>query len=344
MKLLSTIVLFCALASSASAQIPEPEEGVVDAAWVIVNDSVLTSQMVNMEAGRMAKRDPSLSEEQLIITATLSGVRTMLFQDLFTKLGFNDALLAPRLQDRIDQLILEAGSRAGFESSLARDGYANIEEFRKDLRRVFVESTVKSVLEGVAPTQNQGMLVLSSPTPGEIRKAYASDASFREVAPVLEWAQLKFFQERGKAPAADRAAEVINRLGAGLMTIQEALDAADRAPIQYGIRENLRSDIIEFLEFSKPGEIMPMNNSAGETQQLVLLIGRTQAQNFSFGEAQLSIINKLTRDKRLEAVNAAVAVQYNSSYLWVNPDLPGLEDFLDGIYGGEISASSSAEL
>ena len=74
------------------------------------------------------------------------------------------------------------------------------------------------------------------------------------------------------------------------------------------------------------------------------MIGRTQAQNFSFGEAQLSIINKLTRDKRLEAVNAAVAVQYNSSYLWVNPDLPGLEDFLDGIYGGEISASSSAEL
>jgi len=344
MKLLSTILLFCAFASPAAAQLPEPEEGVVDAAWVIVNDSILTSQMVNQEAARMAKRDPSLSEEQLIITATLSGVRTMLFQELFTKLGFNDALLAPRLEDRIQQLILEAGSRAGFESSLAHDGYFNIDEFRNDLRRVFVESTVKSVLEGVAPTQNQGMLVLSAPTPAEIRKAYVSDASFREIPPVLEWAQLKFFNERDKAPAEDRAAEVINRLGAGLMTVQEALDAADRAPLQRGIRESMRPDLIEFLEFGEPGDVMTLSSSANGVHQLVLLIGRTEAQTFTFEEAQLSIINKLTLEARQEAVTAAVAKQYNSSYLWVNPDLPGLEDFLDQIYGGEISASTSAEL
>ncbi|MDA0667724.1 MAG: hypothetical protein O3A95_06990 [Planctomycetota bacterium] len=344
MKLLSTILLLCILAPWASAQIPEQEEGVVDAAWVVLNDSVLTASMVNQEAERMAKRDPSMTEDQLIITATLSGVRNMLFGEMFISLGFNDALLAPRLESRIQELILESGSRAGFEASLLRDGYPTIEDFRKDLRRVFVESTVKSVLEGVAPTQSQGMLVLSSPTPGEIRKAYDSDASFRHVEPVLEWAPLKFFNERGKAPAAERAAEVSNRLSAGQMTIEEALAAADNARVQSGIHEGMKPELIDFLEFGKAGDVMPLGGNAGGSAQLVLLIGRTEAQKFTFEEAQLTIINKLTLENRRRAVAEAVAAQYHSSYLWVSPELPGLEDFLGQIYGGEISASTSAEL
>lgn len=316
----------------------------MDAAWVVLNDSVLTSTMVNQEAARMAKRDPSMTEEQLIITATLTGVRNMLFQEMFLKLGFNDELLAPRLEDRVQQLILESGSRAGFEASLLRDGYANIDEFRMDLRRVFVQSTVQSVLEGAAPTQNQGMLVLSKPTPAEIRAAYATDASFRRVEPVLEWTTLKFFNDPGKAPAADRAAEVTNRLGAGLMTVEEAFNAADRARVQQGISEGLKPELIDFLEFGKAGDTLPLGGNAGGSAQLVLLIGRTEAQEFSFEEAQLTIINALTSAKRRKAVEGAITDQYNASYLWVNPDLPGLEDFLDQIYGGEISAPTSAEL
>lgn len=344
MKLLSIILFLGLLAPRASAQLPEQDENVVDAAWVVLNDSILTASMVNLEAERMAKRDPSLSEDQLIITATLAGVRNMLFQEMFLNLGFSDELLEPRLKDRIAQLILETGSRAGFEASLLRDGYNNIEEFRKDLRRVFVESTVKSVLEGVAPTQNQGMLVLSKPTPSEIRKAYDSDSSFSNVESVLEWAPLKFFNERGKAPAEERAAEVANRLGAGLMTVEQALAAADSVRVQSGIRDGMKPELVDFLEFGKAGDVMPLGGNAGGSAQLVLLIGRTEAQQFTFEEAQLTIINKLTSDKRRKAVAEAVADQYNSSYLWVSPNLPGLEDFLDQIYGGEISAPTSAEL
>ena len=316
----------------------------VDAAWVVLNDSILTASMVNLEAERMAKRDPSMTEEQLIITATLAGVRNMLFQEMFINLGFNNELLAPRLDDRIQQLILENGSRAGFEASLARDGYANIDEFRGDLQRVFVESTVKSVLEGVAPTQNQGMLVLSSPTPAEIRQAYAADSSFSKVEPVLQWAPLRFYNERGKAPAADRAAEVTNRLGAGLMTIDQALAAADSARIQNGVHDGMKPELIDFLEFGKPGDVLSLDGKSESSAQLFLLIGRTEAQDFTFEEAQLTIINKLTSEKRRKAVADAVANQYHSSYLWVSAELPGLEDFLDQIYGGEISAPTSAEL
>ena len=344
MKLLSTILLLSILAPAASAQLPEPEEGLVDAAWVVLNDSILTSNMVTQEAARMGKRDPSMGEEQLIITATLSGVRNMLFQEMFLQLGFSDDLLAPRLDARVQQLILESGSRAGFEASLLRDGYANIDEFRKDLRRVFVQSTVQSVLEGVAPTQNQGMLVLSSPTPSEIRDAYNTDPSFRRVEPVLEWTTLKFFKEPGKAPAADRAAEVTNRLGAGLMTIEEAFNAADRARVQQGITEGMKPELVDFLEFGKAGDIMPLGGNAGGSAQLVLLIGRTEAQEFSFEDAQISIINALTSAKRRESVEQAITDQYHASYLWVSPNLPGLQDFLDQIYGGEISAPTSAEL
>jgi len=344
MKLLSIILLLCILAPRASAQIPEQEEGIVDTTWVVLNDSILTASMVYKEADRMAKRDPSMSEEQLIITATISGVRSMLFGEMFIALGFTEELLAPRLESRVSQLIRETGSRAGFEASLLRDGYTSIDDFRKDLRRSIVEGTVKSVLEGLAPTQNQGTLVLSTPTPAEIRKAYASDASFRHVEPVLEWAPLKFFNERGKAPAVDRAAEVTNRLGAGLMTIKEALAAADNTQVQRGIREGMKPELIDFLEFGKAGDVMPLGSNQGSSAQLILLIGRTEAQEFTFEEAQLTVINKLTYEKRRKLVADAISAQYHSAYLWVNPELPGLEDFLDQIYGGEISASASAEL
>jgi len=343
MKLLS-LILLCNLAPLAAAQVPEPSDDLVDVTFVVLNDSILTSAMVDKEAARLLVRDPSMNPEDAGSIALVSGVRNMLFQELFTKLGFDDSLLAPRLDARIDQLILEDGSRAGFETSLIRDGYSNIDEFRQDLRRVFIESTVKSVLGGVSPSKSQGLLVLAQPSPEEIRKAYFADASFRVVESQLEWAQLQFFNERGKAPSEDRAAEVANRLGAGLMTPQEAVEAADRAPVHHGVRDTMRQDLVDFLEFAQPGEVMSLGTNANGVTQMILLMGRTEAKDLSFEDSQLTIVNKLTFEKRQQAVTDAIALQYLGSYLWVNPDLPGLEDFLNRIYGGDISASTSAEL
>ena len=247
-------------------------------------------------------------------------------------------------QGELERLILEDGSRASFEKSLRLDGYASIEEFRKDLRSSFLRLTVQGVLGGVIPSPSQGIRTLAQPTPAEIRAAYEAREAYRHVESELQWAQLQFFKDRDKPPAEDRAAEVSNRLGAGLMTVEEALKDADKVRRNGGIPDGMLAEFVEFLESAEPGECKQLPTSAGGVAQLMVIIGRTEARDFSFQEAQLIIVKDLTAANRDIAVAEALSDLYRESYVWVNPAVPGLAALLEADFGGGNPVQEADEL
>ncbi len=332
MKPLSFLFLL-SLTPLLPAQELEPEGELVDAVLVIINDSILTSSMLDAEVQRILHRQPEMEEAEANSIALSNGVRKILFEETFKKLGFEDDQIDTQVDLRIQQLILEDGSRASFEENLRRDGYASIDDFRQDLRFSFIQNTVSGILGGIIPSPNKGYRTLAEPTPEEIRAAYDAREEYRHRDSQLEWAQLQFFQQRDQPPAEERAAEVANQLGAGLLSPQQALEKADRVRRHTSIPAGMQSTYQKFLQTGNPGDSKLLPTSAGGVAQLLLILGRTEARDFSFKEAQLSIVKDLTEANRNKAVLEALADLYRQSYVWVNPQIQGLAESLEMTFG-----------
>ena len=346
MKLLSTLLLLPCLAPAAQAQEEAPlsEPQTIDMALIIINDSILTSSMLDREVMRMLASNPDLSRSEANSYALTGGVRKILFHETFQQLGFDEGLLDPQIDLRIEQMIMEDGSRAGLEESLYRDGYQSIDEFRLDLRDSFVQNTVAGVLGGQIPSPNQGIRTLAKPTPEEIREAYEKFEHFRHVPSNLEWARMTFFTNRGEANAHVRAAEVMSGLASGSLTPAKALEMADRVNRNREIGSGLRSDIQEFLESAEEGATMDVSQDGSDRALVLLVLGRTEAQDFSFEEAQLTITRELTAANQEKAVMAALGELYRNSYVWVNPEVAGLAESLEVTFGGGNDSLDAAEL
>jgi len=348
MKLLSTLLLLPFLAPVAQAQeeaLADAQEPIViDATLIIINDSILTTSMLEREVNRMLGNNPDLSPMQANTFALTGGVRKMLFEETFQQLGFDEGLLDPQIELRIEQMILEDGSRASLEESLRKDGYGSIEEFRQDLRNSFVQNTVSGVLGGQIPTPNQGMRILAKPTPKEIREAYEEFEHFRHVPSSMEWSRLTFFEERGKEAPEVRAAAVIQGLEDGTLTVEEALAMADRTFPSTVIGESLTAEIRAFLQTGAPGATMDITREGSNRSNVLLVVGRTEEQHFTFEESQILIEKELTAANREKAVMDALGQLYRSSYVWVNPEVQGLEESLERTFGGGNDSLESEEL
>ncbi|MGB0953786.1 MAG: hypothetical protein ACPG31_11210 [Planctomycetota bacterium] len=347
MKLLSTLLLLPCLAPAAQAQEEEAsfsEPQVLDMALVIINDSILTTSMLDRQVRRLLVANPGISVPEANSHALTSGVRKILFEETFQQLGFDEGLLDPQINLRIEQMILEDGSRASLEEALLRDGYQSIEEFRLDLRDSFVQNTVAGVLGGRIPSPNQGIRTLAAPTPTEIRHAYDTEEGFRHRPSSLQWSRLTFHNLRGKRNHHVRAEEVIRGLEDGSLTTAQALKLADKETTNTSISPNQRTDIIEFLENAAEGDTMNLSVPSGNSAMVLVVLGRTEAQDFTFEEAQLTITNALTAQNQDKAVMAALSELYQGSYVWVNSEIPGLEDSLEHTFGGGKSSSESEEL
>lgn len=342
MKLLSILTLLAGTTPALLAQ--EPEGGVVDETLVVINDSILTASMLEKEALRIQLRRPTMDPLEANNLALSLGVRKILFYETFQMLGFDFSLLEPQVDLRIQQLILEDGSRASFEENLQRDGYESIEDFQKDLKESFIQNTVSGVLGGLIPSPNQGIRTLAHPTPAAIREAYDTVEAYRRSESALVWGHLQFFQSRDKAPPEERAAAVLKGLQDGTLSVAQALEAADKVRENQSIPSGMQADYVEFLETSEPGSVRSLPTSRGGVAQLMLLMGRTEAQEFTFKEAQLSIIRDLTSEARNLAVHEALSALYQSAYVWVTPEVPGLEESLEVVFGGGISSPDAAEL
>ena len=345
MKLFSTFALLLSLAPAASAAAAqEPEGELIDLTLVVINDSILTSSMLEAEGNRILLRRPTMDPQEASNFALSLGVRKILFEETFQMLGFDYALLEPQVDLRIQQLILEDGSRAGFEENLLRDGYDSIDEFRKDLQSSFIQNTVSGVLGGLVPSPNQGIRTIAHPTPAAIRDAYDTVDAYQRADSQLEWAQLQFFNGRNKASSEERATAVLEGLGAGTMSLEQALDAADKARPNTSIPGGMQDAYVEFLENSEAGAVKQLPTSSGGVAQLMVILGRTEAQEFSFKEAQLSIVRDLTAEARNDAVHQALSDLYQGAYVWVNPEIPGLAESLEAVFGDGISSPDAAEL
>lgn len=348
MKLLSTLLLLPCLAPAAqaqeeaSAQLQEPV--VIDSALIIINDSLLTTSMLERDVMRLLGNNPNLSEMEANSYALTNGVRKILFHEMFQQLGFDEGLLDPQIDLRIEQMILEDGSRASLEESLLNDGYDSIEEFRQDLRTSFVQNTVSGVLGGQIPSPNQGIRVLAKPTPEEIREAYEQDERYRHQASSLEWARLTFHNERGKEAPHVRAAQMMQGLADGTLTPQQAVQMADRVTPEREIKPSLRSDIVDFLENAAAGATYDISGDNAQRANILIVLGRTEAQDFSFEDAQLAITKDLTAANQEKAVMESLGILYRSSYVWVNPEVNGLAESLERTFGGGFDSPDSAEL
>lgn len=346
MKLLSTFLLLPCLAPAAQAQeeasFSEPQ--VIDMSLVIINDSILTTSMLDRQVQRLMVVNPEISLQEANSYALTSGVRKILFEETFQQLGFDEGLLDPQINLRIEQMILEDGSRASLEEALLRDGYQSIDEFRADLRDSFVQNTVAGVLGGQIPSPNQGIRVLAKPTPTQIRQAYDNEERFREIPSSLEWARLTFHSLRNQDHPQVRAAAVMQGLKDGTLTPAEALKLADNQHLNTSISPRQRPDIREFLENASKGDTMDLTVPTGNSAMILVVMGVTEAQTFTFEESQLTISNALTAANQEKAVMAALSELYQGSYVWVNPEIPGLADSLEQTFGGGKSGSDSEEL
>ncbi|MHC4823391.1 MAG: hypothetical protein ACYTEP_05155 [Planctomycetota bacterium] len=345
MKLLSTLALLFFLAPAASiGAAQEPEGELVDITLVVINDSILTSSMLEAEGRRILLRQPTLDPQEASNMALSLGVRKILFEETFQMLGFDYALLEPQVELRIQQLILEDGSRAGFEENLLRDGYDSIGDFHKDLQNSFIQNTVSGVLGGLVPSPNQGIRTLAHPTPAAIRDAYDAREAYRRTESQLEWAQLQFFNGRDKSPSEERASAIAEGLESGRLSLEQALDSADKVRPNQSIPAGMQAEYVDFLENSEAGSVKQLPTSSGGVAQLMVILGRTEAQDFTFKEAQLSIVRDLTAEARNEAVHQALSELYQGAYVWVNPGIPGLAESLEAVFGAGISSPDAAEL
>lgn len=345
MKLHSTFALLICLAPAANAAAAqEPEGELLDLTLVVINDSILTSSMLEAEGTRIMLRRPTMDPQEASNFALSLGVRKILFEETFQMLGFDNGLLEPQVDLRIQQLILEDGSRAGFEENLLRDGYDSIDDFRKDLQSSFIQNTVSGVLGGLVPSPNQGIRTIAHPTPAAIREAYDTVEAYRRADSKLEWAQLQFFNSRNTASSDERATAVLEGLKSKTMSLEQALDAADKVRPNTSIPSGMQAAYVEFLDNSQAGAVKQLPTSSGGVAQLMVILGRTEAREFSFKEAQLSIVRDLTAEARNDAVHQALSDLYQGAYVWVNPEIPGLAESLEAVFGTGISSPDAAEL
>ena len=339
---LLSLLLFAAGTSTASAQYEELPS--VDQTLVIINDQILTESMVGKIAQRLLASNPDVPPGEAGAAALNIGIRRILYLESFKRLGLEEGLLDPQVANRIQSLILEDGSRQRFLEKVQRDGYTSIEDFQAALRHQFIEGTVVGIVSGTIPSPNEGMRKISSPTPAAMREAYASNEMYRKRPAEFEWATLKFLNDPTMAPAADRAAETLNRLGANLMSIPSALAKADKVTTFTEIRPGSREDLKKFLETAAPGECMELSSSVSGVIQLVLVTKRTEAREFSFPESQLLISQHLTKIAQDNAVQAELTLVWQSAYVWITTELPWLRDSIEMTFGEGKSSEEAYEL
>ncbi|MDP7061695.1 MAG: hypothetical protein QF489_02025 [Planctomycetota bacterium] len=323
---------------------PDPFAASVDQALVIINDQILTESQVGEIAARTLLANPNVSEQEAWAYALNQGIRRILYQESFMRLGLDESLLDPQVGARIDALILEDGSRQRFLQRIGRDGYSSIADFRIALRHTFIEQTVAGIVSGGIDTPQQGKRKIAEPTPGEIREAYQSNEKYRESPEVFTWASLRFVKDPSLAPHTERAAETLRMVNSDQMTIPSALAKADRVTESNEIRPGIAKDLADFLKTAEVGSCMELPSSNPNLVQLILIKERTLARTYSFEEAQLFIAEDLKRIAVDKAVRAELSAVWQSSYIWITPLIPGLEDSLNEVFGAGKSSQKSYEL
>lgn len=343
MKTFLISLLLCFAAPSAAAAQGFEDDG-VDQILVIINDQILTESQVMKIASQILARRPDLDMQQASGIALNTGIRRILYQESFNRLGLDDSLLDPQVAARIQTMISEDGSRQRFINKVALDGYTSLEDFQEALRYQFVEQTVAGIVSGQIPSPQQGMRQIGEPTPAEMRKAYNTNSLYRERPAEFEWASLKFMNDKTSAPAAERAAETSNRLRAGLISIQSAEAKADRVTYYTEIQEGISKDLENFLKTAASGDCMELPSSSSNVVQLILITKRTEARSFTFAEAQLFIAEELKLMASQLAVEQELSEIYTSSYIWVSPQIQWLRDSLDEAFGRGISGHPAEEV
>ncbi|MCP4092135.1 MAG: hypothetical protein GY747_01705 [Planctomycetes bacterium] len=323
---------------------PDPFADGVDNAFVIINDQVLTESQVGVIAARTLLANPTLDEQDAWAYALNQGIRRILYQESFERLGLDDSLLDPQVAARIEALILEDGSRQRFLQRIGQDGYTSIEDFRIALRHTFIEQTVAGMVSGEIPTPQQGKRKLSEPTPAEIREAYHNNVGYRESPGQFVWASLKFLKDPSLASHTQRAADTLRMVNSGQMTVQSALAKADRVSESDQIRPGIAKDLAEFLNTASVGSCMELPSSNPNLVQLILIKERTEARTYTFEEAQLFIAEDLKRIASKMAVREELSAVWQSAYVWITPMIPGLEDSLNEVFGGGKPSQKSYEL
>jgi hypothetical protein len=309
------------------------DDSSVDQILVIINDQILTGSMVEDIAVRIMNSNADVTIEEAGPEALNIAIRRILYRESFLRLGLDESMLDPQVEARIQALILEDGSRQRFLDKVKRDGYHSIEDFQKALRHQFIEGTVAGIVSGTIPSPNDGKRAISDPSPAQIRAAYQDNEIYRQRPAEFEWAALKFLNDPATAPAADRAAETLSRLGKHTMSIPEALAKADSVSLFTEIRAGAKENLKNFLETAAPGDCMELTNSVSGVLQLVLVTKRSPSREFSFQEAQLLILNDLRMEAQNSSVRAELSAMYLSSYSWFSPELRGLRENLDGVFG-----------
>jgi hypothetical protein len=323
---------------------PDPFAANVDKAFVVINDQILTESQVAKIVDRIMTISPGADENEAWGAALNTGIRRILYQESFQRLGLDDSLLDPQVAARIDALIVEDGSRQRFLQRISRDGYTSIEDFRLALRHTFIEQTVAGMVTGEIPTPLQGRRKIAEPTPAQIREAYNNNVNYRESPAIFGWASLKFTNDTNLAPHAERAAETLRMVNSGQMTIQSALAKADRVTQSEEIRPGISKDLREFLETADVGKCMQLPSSNPNLVQLILIVERTEPRVFSFAEAQLFVAAELKRLAGEAAVREELSAMWQSSYVWITPDIPGLQEGLTKAFGAGKSSQESYEL
>lgn len=338
-------------ASTAQAQDPFGEETGpdpfaigVDKAFVIINDQILTESQVGEIVARIMAINPAVDEQRVWVEALNTGIRRVLYQESFERLGLDDSMLDPQVAARIDALIVEDGSRQRFLQRIGRDGYTSIESFRLALRHTFIEQTVSGIVTGAIPTPQDGKRTIAEPTPAQIREAYSSNVNYRESPGVFRWASLKFVNDPALAPHAERAAETLRMMNSGQMSVKSALAKADSITQSEEIRSGISQDLKEFLETADVGSCMQLSSRNPNLVQLILITDRTEPRSYSFAEAQLFVAEDLKRLAGEEAVRQELSAMWQSSYVWITAEIPGLEVELIKAFGPGKSSQESYEL
>jgi hypothetical protein len=324
-----------------SGEAADAEFGRRDGVLFILNEEVVTESEVAEDAMRLVRLRPSMPQQEALSAALYDRIFDLIALEGFRRLGLDQDLMAELVGQRIQDLVEERGSRAGFDQWVRALGY-NTATFRIALETDFVRQTWSSIVTGEQPSPLQGKRNQILVTPTEIREEYGKNPETWKQAAELVWTTLQFFDsERGSG--IQRAAALVKALRAGETAADEALSQADNVLEGRGdpARRNLRSDLAAFLAEAQPGEVSEVDPIQGLGAQIVVLRERLPAREIGFAEAQVRIAELLRKQKRDLILNEAVAELVRTSYVWYKAELA---DFMKSIPGLERGQPSEQEL
>jgi hypothetical protein len=346
----SQILLVCGALLCIAPTVISQQSGTDDETVIIsVDDHLITRADIAKEGRRLFHQNPHMLQEASEVRAITNLVQQALTLQAAAKLAIPLEHYLAYADEFVVKEIERSGSINNFLLEKNKElGVLEIDEFRDYIYNNFVYTHVMRIVAGNQETAGKGFRVILEPSPAEVRRAYKENEEYRMAPAILKWSFLRFYQKGNSAQThKDMVDKALTDLEGGVISVQELIDLADDAIASTGQPEDTAAWIIDFISSASTGayKIGPKSNFGAQgTVSVIIVTENTPPKEYLFSEAQSIIVKKLTREKRMKAIDNFFEEEAAKVDIWVTDDILGLKDFISQMIGRHIPVNNPEEL